>query len=95
MKFIPSRDLRIRPGEVWKKLKTERELIVTSHGHPVALMVPVDEKNIEESLTNLRRVRAKTAIKNMQEQAAKNGLDKLTMAEIDEIIHQTRMDRRK
>ena len=95
MKFIPSRDLRIRPGEVWKKLKTERELIVTSHGRPVAMMVPVNEENFEESLTDLRRTRANTALKNIREQAAKNGLDKLTMDEIDEIIHQTRMDRRK
>ncbi len=57
MKFIPSRDLRIRPGQVWKQLREEGELIITYHGKPVALMVPVTEDNLEETLRYMRSVR--------------------------------------
>ncbi|MCK4626074.1 MAG: type II toxin-antitoxin system prevent-host-death family antitoxin [Phycisphaerae bacterium] len=89
MKFIPSRDLRIRPGQVWKQLRKEGELIVTSNGKPVALMVPVDD-DFEESLHILRGIRAKAALRKLQEQAAAKGLDKTTMEEIDEVIRKSR-----
>ncbi len=38
MKFLPSRELRLRPGRVWKDLKKAREMVVTANGRPVALL---------------------------------------------------------
>lgn len=94
MKFIPSRELRNRPGEVWKKLRTENELVVTSRGLPVAVMVPPGQ-DLEETVRELRRARATMALRRIRQQAAEKGLDKLTMPEIDEIIRRARKARRR
>ena len=91
MKFIPSRDLRIRPGQVWKQLRKEKELIITSNGKPVALMTPVTEDNLEEELQTTRR--AHEALKSLQEDARRRGL-KFTQKQIDEIIRKARKDHR-
>ena len=95
MKFIPSRDLRIRPGAVWRDLKKERELVVTSNGQPVALMVPVNGANLEKTVKTLRRGRLMSAVRAIQEQSVRNGTDKLTMEQIDEIIHEARQGARR
>ncbi len=93
MKFIPSRDLRIRPGAVWRDLKKERELVVTSNGQPVALMVPVNGANLEEELRGIRSARLGRTIRKIREDAAKKGMDKLTMEEVDSIIAEARRER--
>jgi PHD/YefM family antitoxin component YafN of YafNO toxin-antitoxin module len=93
MKFIPSRDLRIRPGKVWKDLKVERELVVTSRGQPVAVMVSADGGNLEETLRSIRRARAAEALRAIRKRWDERGRH-LTMEEIDEIIRQTRAEQR-
>src|ERR1035437_9856398 len=90
MKFIPSRDLRIRPGRVWKDLKREKEIIVTNHGQPVAMMVPVNGDDFEETLAASRRARLLGTIRRIQAESARKGLDKITPEEIDQEIRQAR-----
>jgi len=90
MKFIPSRDFRVRPGAVWRDLKKERELVVTSNGQPIALMIPVNGDGLEETLRGIRRGRLTAAVRKIQEQSVRNGTDKLTMEQIDEIIQEAR-----
>ncbi len=90
MKFIPSRDLRIRPGAVWRDLKKERELVVMSNGRPVAIMVPVTGENLEDTLRKVRRGGLMDSIRRIQEQSVRNGTDNLTMEQIDEIIRGAR-----
>lgn len=89
MKFIPSRDLRIQPGKVWKDLKKERELIITSHGRPVALMVPVQDDNVEETVSAFRTARVQQAIRSAQEEWARKGRT-LTEDEIEREIEEAR-----
>ena len=48
MKFISVRDLRGKSAEVWKNLPTEREVVVTSNGRPIAILSAVNESNLEE-----------------------------------------------
>ena len=93
MKLIASRELRIHPGQVWKDLKEHREVVVTSHGRPVALMVPLRDDNIEEMLRAVRRARAMEAIRAMQEHSAKTGR-KWTQADIDRVIQEVRKGRK-
>ena len=95
MKFIPSRDLRIRPGEVWKRLRAERELVITSNGRPVAVMIPVRDDNLAQTIQTMRRARLQETIRQMQRESVRKGLDRLTMAEIDEEIRRARLERRK
>jgi antitoxin (DNA-binding transcriptional repressor) of toxin-antitoxin stability system len=90
MKFVTVRDLRTNPARVWKNLGTEGELIVTSHGKPVALMTPLSEENFFNSLLASKRQRAMTAVTSMQKAAQQAGLDRLSMTEIDGIIRKAR-----
>jgi prevent-host-death family protein len=55
MKFIPLRDIRNHPGAVLSQLKKEREIILTSHGKPVALMSDLKEETFERDLALHRK----------------------------------------
>jgi antitoxin (DNA-binding transcriptional repressor) of toxin-antitoxin stability system len=92
MKFIASRDLRIKPGQVWKDLKKEQTLVVTSHGQPVALMMPVTGEELEDALHMLARMRLKRTVRAIQANSVRHGLDKMTMEEIDEVIAEARRE---
>jgi prevent-host-death family protein len=83
MKFIPSRDLRVRPGKVWKDLAKEKQLVITSHGQPVAVMVPVTGEDLEDKVRTIREAEFMRTLREIQQESVRNGTDKLTMAEID------------
>ena len=48
MKFVPTRALRISPGEVWRLLRQERDLVITSNGKPVGVLTLADEDSLED-----------------------------------------------
>ena len=50
MKFLSVRDLRSKSAQVWQDLPSERELIITSNGRPIAILAAISETNLEESL---------------------------------------------
>ncbi|MDP2682655.1 MAG: type II toxin-antitoxin system Phd/YefM family antitoxin [Deltaproteobacteria bacterium] len=39
MKFVSVRDLRGKSAQLWKTLSAEREMIVTSNGRPIAILL--------------------------------------------------------
>jgi antitoxin (DNA-binding transcriptional repressor) of toxin-antitoxin stability system len=86
MKFISVRDFRIKPGEVWKELKINRDIVITSNGKPIAILNPVNDSNLESSITALRRARALLALEEIQRETVSKSLDKLTDKEIEEEI---------
>ena len=90
MKFIPSRDLRVRPGKVWKDLAKERQLVITSHGQPVAVMLPVTGEDLEDKILAIRRAELQQTISRIQRESVRKGTNKLTMAEIDQEIAKAR-----
>ena len=94
MKFITVRDLRSRSADVWRKLSEEGDLVVTSHGKPIAIVSATDEERLEQALRERRQVRALHAVKQLQEAAATAGRDKLTDEAIDTEIRQARRGRR-
>jgi len=94
MEFVAIRDLRLKPGEVWDKLRQQRELILTSNGRPVAIIAGVGEEDVEETLAALRRARAQAAVARLRRAAAERGADKLSAAEIEAEITQARRERR-
>jgi prevent-host-death family protein len=84
MDFVTVRDLRIRPADVWRRLREKRDLLITSSGRPIAVMVGVGEgEDVEATLTALRRVRAQAAICRMRRSAAAKGLNRMTPEEVD------------
>lgn len=83
MKFVTVRELRGRTSELWEELERQRELIVTNNGKPVAILSATDAQSLEGSLRNIRRCRAADALSGLQRGAARRGLDRLTMGEVD------------
>ncbi len=94
MKFLSVRDLRGKPGEAWRSLEREREVVVTSNGKPIAILSAVNEDSLEETLAAIRRARAVAAVSESQHRAARLGTDKLTLSEINREIAAVRRQRR-
>jgi len=95
MKFISVRDLRGKSAEIWKDLPTEREVVVTSNGRPIAILSTVNESNVEESLSAIRQARVAQAVMSLQHRSVEQGTDRITMEEIDTEIKAIRGKRRR
>jgi hypothetical protein len=95
MEFVTVRDLRVRPGNVWEKLRQQQQLVLTSNGRPMAIIVEVAEDAVEETLSALRRAHAQAAVSRLRRAAAEQGLHRMTEAEIEAEIAQARRERRR
>lgn len=95
MKFVSSRELRINPGAVWKRLRQEKDLVITSNGKPVGVLTHAEEDSLEDVLATLRQARAQAAATKIRGIAMTQGLDKLTDKNIQEIIQKSRLAGRK
>jgi antitoxin (DNA-binding transcriptional repressor) of toxin-antitoxin stability system len=95
MEFITVRDLRTRPGQIWDKLREQRDLILTSNGRPIAVLSHIEEGGVEETLASLRRARAQAALSRLRADAAAQGLDRLSADEIEAEIAAARAERQK
>jgi len=93
MRFLSVRDLRSKSAQIWKELPSERELIITSNGRPIAILAAISESNLEESLTAFRQARAVEAVASLQCRSADNGTNNLTFDEIDAEIRAVRKNR--
>jgi len=93
MKFVSIRDLRGKSAEVWKKLPSEREMIITSNGRPIAILAAVNESNLEESLSAFRQARAVQAVASLQRRSVEQGTNNISMDEIDAEIRTVRRKR--
>lgn len=75
---------------IWKKLSSERELIITKNGKPIALLTPLNDETLEDTVSAVRKARAINAVKKMQEISVFLGNNKMTLEEINFIINDTR-----
>ncbi|MDO8736632.1 MAG: type II toxin-antitoxin system Phd/YefM family antitoxin [Thermoleophilia bacterium] len=90
MKLISTRDLKLKTADVWGQLEKEGELVVTSHGKPVALLTSIPEGDFEPTLVAHRRAREQMAISSIRQGAQERGLDQMTMKEIDDEVKASR-----
>ena len=90
MKFVTVRDFRTSPSAIWKKLPEERELIITNNGKPIALLTPLNDETLEDTVSAVRKAKAINAMKKMQEVSVASGNNKMTLEEINIIIRDTR-----
>ncbi len=93
MKFVSVRDFRSKSAQVWKQLKKEDEMVITSNGKPVALLTSLSDENLEETLKTVRKVKAMAAVTAMQLRSAERGNDKLKINEINKEIAAVRKGR--
>ena len=94
MRFVSSREFRIRPGRVWADLKKERDLVVTSQGKPIAILTRAAGPSLERDLAALRRARALSAVDAVQRRSVELGLDRLSLSDINKEIRAARRARR-
>jgi antitoxin (DNA-binding transcriptional repressor) of toxin-antitoxin stability system len=90
MRFVTVRDFRTSSANIWKLLPEEQEMVITNNGKPIALLTPLSDKTLENTISSIRQARAINAVKLIQQESVKRGLDKTTMEEIDEEIRRIR-----
>jgi prevent-host-death family protein len=95
MKFVTVRDFRSKSAQVWKRLKSEDEMVITSNGRPLALLTPVSDDNLEQTLNTIRRAKAIAAVNSMQLKSLQSGNNKMTFSEINREIAQQRKGKEK
>jgi hypothetical protein len=95
VKFVSSCELQINPGAVWKRLREEKDLVITSNGKPVGILTFADEDSLEDVLTTLRQGRALLAAARIRQRSNEKGLDRLSDHAIETIINRTPTPRRK
>ena len=93
MKFITVRDLRTSPAQIWKELPSEQEMVITNNGKPIALLTPLNDANLEETVKAVRRAKAINAIRKMQEVSIKKGNNALTNEDIENEIQKYRTEK--
>jgi prevent-host-death family protein len=95
MKFITVRDLRTTPAQVWKELPQEQEIVITNNGKPIALLTPLSDTDMEDTVTAVRRARAITALKKIRSLSLKKALPEMTMEEINKEIQEYRKSKKR
>ena len=90
MKFISVRDLRLKPGEVWKLAKQEKELVITSNGRPIAILTGIDEGSLEEELDIMQRARALAALDTIHKESLMRATHRITDQDIQLEINAVR-----
>jgi antitoxin (DNA-binding transcriptional repressor) of toxin-antitoxin stability system len=90
MKFITVREFRTGPSAIWKDLKNELELVITNNGKPIALLTPLADDNIEETLRSIRKARAEEAVRTMRMTSSENKNNLMPIDDIDREIKKYR-----
>ena len=93
MKTVTIRDLRTRLTQVRDSLRGEREALLTAHGRPVAVLIPVDASTVDDTLETLRRAQAPGALRATRRHSREQGLAGTSMADVDRMIAKTRRRR--
>jgi Phd_YefM. len=90
MQTVTVDQLHEKTGDILQQLAGNGEIIVTDCGKPIAILTDVLGNDLDNSLLALKRVRAIAALKSIQEDARKAGLDKMSLEEINEEVRAAR-----
>ena len=93
MSTISINDLEKQSAAEWLKSVDKDDLIVTSQGRPVAVLLPINAQSLDSTLSALRSVRAVQAQAALQKSADANGTSSLSMNDIDAEIIASRQTR--
>lgn len=73
MKFVSSREIRVNPRPVFEAAEEGEEVVITSRGKQVALLLGISGEDLEETVRLVRRARAQAAISRMRKASASEG----------------------
>ena len=84
-----------KPASQWLKSAAKGDLVITSKGQPVAVLLRISDASVKSTRALLRSVRALQAQAALQQAAAATGVARLSMSDIDAEIAATRRARRR
>ena len=93
MKFVSSREIGVNPRPVFQAAEKGDEVVITSRGKPVALLVGVAGEDLGGTVRVVRRARAQAAVSRMRKAAAREGSHNMSREEIEEEINAARSQR--
>jgi hypothetical protein len=88
-------ELKKKPARAWLKSGGKHDLVITSKGQPVAVLLRIATASLESTRALLRSVRALQAQAALQQAAQASGTAGLSMSDIDAEIASTRRARRR
>ena len=95
MNLIAIKDLK-QPRQLKERLRSEKELLLTSDGRPVAVLVNVDASEDPEAVIQcIRDSRTRLALSRIRQAASRQGTANLTLEQINREIGAERKLRRR
>ena len=88
-------ELKKQPAKKWLKSASKDDLIITSNGEPVAVLLRLDAGSVQSTQSLVRSVRALQAQNALQQAAVRDGTSDLSLAEINAEISAARRARRR
>ena len=88
-------ELKKKPASQWLKTGRKDDLIITSKGQPVAVLMRIGANSLKSIRSLLRSVRALQAQAALQDAAAANGTATLSISDVDAEIAAARRSHRK
>lgn len=95
MGTISVSELRKKPASQWLKAADKGDLVITSKGEPVAVLLRIAAASAESTRAVLRSVRALQAQAALQQASAANGTASLALSDIGAEIAAARRARRR
>jgi len=90
MEFLSIREFSSFPRKTRETIKRCGKIILTNNGKPSMLVFDISEKDFGSLIDTLNRAEAMRLLEEIQMQAARSGLNTLTMDEINAEIHAAR-----
>ena len=90
MQFYSVRDFRTQPKQIWDRLAQVHRLIITNNGKPTALMIEIDDDNLEDVLSSVRQSMAMRSANKLRLDAMLNGTSRFSEEEIQAEIAEAR-----
>ena len=95
MSTISVSDLQKKPAKQWLKSASKDDLVITSKGQPIAVLLRIASASVESTRALVRSVRALQAQTALQQAAVGNGTADFSMSDIDAESAASRRARRR
>ena len=95
MSTISVSELKKKPAKQWLKSASKDDLVITSKGQPVAVLLRIAAASVESTRALVRSVRALQSQSALQQAAVVNGTSDFSMSDIDAEIAASRRARRR
>jgi prevent-host-death family protein len=95
MDYVTVRELREKSGEIWQRVESGEEFVITRNGKPFALLVHTAPSAVEDKLRALRLQAFGRAWEALSRQARSTGAAQLTDEEIQAEVEAVREERRR